>query len=208
MIWVRKLFGFVLIGMALYYARALLPGPLVDILVFLLFLAAAVYLGLVESSARARFPRFHMFQKAAGACFLAVYVLFFLGRSPAVPGPAAQAPDHHAFTLEVFEAAKGSGRPFIVDFRADWCAPCRKFEKAVLPDPDVRAALKNVPLYTADVTRMDEAQGALIRAFKVAGVPTLLFYDAEGREARRVTAFTGKTEFLNLIQQIQGDKAP
>jgi thiol:disulfide interchange protein len=35
--------------------------------------------------------------------------------------------------------AKQAERILIVDFYATWCAPCREFEHAILPDPAVSA---------------------------------------------------------------------
>ena len=94
----------------------------------------------------------------------------------------------------------------MVDFRADWCVPCRKFEKKVLADPEVKEALKGISFYTVDVTNAgDKLANNLVQEFKVKGVPTLLFYNTRGEEVERVTAFMKKSDFLGLVEQIKGE---
>ena len=94
------------------------------------------------------------------------------------------------------------GSPFIVDFRADWCAPCREFEEKVLKDPEVQAMLAGIGFYTVDVTDAGDKQAAgLVKEFKVLGVPTLLFFNSQGREIGRITEFMDKNEFIKRIKK-------
>lgn len=73
-------------------------------------------------------------------------------------------------------------RPTLVYFTADWCVTCRGIERGVLPDEGVRQALSGFQLLKADVTDFDAYDAEMMKQLRVAGPPTMLFFDPEARE--------------------------
>ncbi len=122
--------------------------------------------------------------------------------------PAAQAHTPLAFTSvktvdDLNRAlAQANGRPVMLDLYADWCVACKEFEKYTFSDPKVQAALKNTLLLQANVTANDAQDAALLRHLNVLGLPTLLFFDAQGREqqAARVTGFMPADAFADHLR--------
>ncbi|WP_367164160.1 protein-disulfide reductase DsbD [Kosakonia cowanii] len=122
--------------------------------------------------------------------------------------PAAQAHAPLAFTSvktvdDLNRAlAQANGRPVMLDLYADWCVACKEFEKYTFSDPKVQAALKNTLLLQANVTANDAQDAALLRHLNVLGLPTLLFFDAQGREqqAARVTGFMPADAFADHLR--------
>ena len=122
--------------------------------------------------------------------------------------PAAQAHAPLAFTSvktvdDLNRAlALANGRPVMLDLYADWCVACKEFEKYTFSDPKVQAALKNTLLLQANVTANDAQDAALLRHLNVLGLPTLLFFDAQGREqqAARVTGFMPADAFADHLR--------
>jgi len=97
-------------------------------------------------------------------------------------------------------AAKAAGQPVLVDFSADWCVACKEIERDVFSDAQVRRALAGVVLLRADVTAGDADQLALMHQQEVLGPPTVIMYDAEGRE-RRDARLVGEFGVADLLQR-------
>jgi len=102
-----------------------------------------------------------------------------------------------------FQQAKG--RRVMLDLYADWCVACKEFDKYTFTTPQVQDALANTLLLQADVTRNSPEQAALLKRLKVLGLPTILFFDAEGKELpqSRVTGFMDSNAFTAHLHNTQ-----
>lgn len=86
-------------------------------------------------------------------------------------------------TSEQLQAQLTQGNaPSLVFFTADWCVTCKTIERSVFPDVRVRSALSGLQLVKIDVTDFDAQDAELMTAMRVAGPPTMLFFDAQARE--------------------------
>ncbi|TKU06498.1 protein-disulfide reductase DsbD [Citrobacter sp. wls829] len=93
--------------------------------------------------------------------------------------------------------AEAKGKPVMLDLYADWCVACKEFEKYTFSDPLVQQALSNTVLLQADVTANNAQDVALLKHLQVLGLPTILFFDAQGKEQpnARVTGFMDAATF-------------
>jgi thioredoxin:protein disulfide reductase len=100
-------------------------------------------------------------------------------------------------------AASAAGKAVMVDFYADWCVSCLEMEHNSFTQPEVQAALANVVLLQADVTKNDDEDKALYVHFGIVGPPTIAFYGTDGVERRnfRVVGFMEAAEFAAVIRQ-------
>ncbi|CNC52610.1 thiol:disulfide interchange protein [Yersinia frederiksenii] len=98
--------------------------------------------------------------------------------------------------------AQAQGKPVMLDLYADWCVACKEFEKYTFSDEQVQRQLANTVLLQADVTANNAEHAALLKQLNVLGLPTILFFDAQGNEVSdaRVTGFMNATEFLQHLQ--------
>jgi thiol:disulfide interchange protein DsbD len=125
--------------------------------------------------------------------------------------PHAQTQTHLNFTpVASVEAlnqalAQAKGRPVMLDLYADWCVACKEFEKYTFSDPQVQQALGNTVLLQADVTANNAQDVALLKHLQVLGLPTILFFDAEGTEhpEARVTGFMDAAAFSAHLRDRQ-----
>ncbi|EEG5391056.1 protein-disulfide reductase DsbD [Salmonella enterica subsp. enterica] len=117
--------------------------------------------------------------------------------------PSAQALAHLNFTAistvdELNQAlAQAKGKPVMLDFYADWCVACKEFEKYTFSDPRVQQALGDTVLLQANVTANNAQDVALLKHLQVLGLPTILFFNAQGQEQpqSRVTGFMDAATF-------------
>lgn len=104
---------------------------------------------------------------------------------------------------QALEQAKG--RPVMLDLYADWCVACKEFEKYTFSNPQVQQALGNTVLLQADVTANNAQDVTLLKHLQVLGLPTILFFDAEGKEhpEARVTGFMDAASFSAHLRDRQ-----
>ena len=97
------------------------------------------------------------------------------------------------------------GRPVMLDLYAEWCVACKEFEKYTFSNPQVQQALGNTVLLQADVTANNAQDVALLKHLQVLGLPTILFFDAEGKEhpEARVTGFMDAATFSAHLRDRQ-----
>jgi thiol:disulfide interchange protein DsbD len=99
-------------------------------------------------------------------------------------------------------AARASGQPALVDFSADWCTSCKTIDREVFGDPAVRQAMAGVMRLRADVTASDTAQQLFMREHGVMGPPTVMLFDAQGRE-RRTERLVGGFTVTDLLERLR-----
>lgn len=84
-----------------------------------------------------------------------------------------------------------SAETTLLDFRADWCGPCRSM------DPVVRElAAEGYPVQAVDIDRQPE----LARRYQIDGVPTFLVL-VDGREVERVSGVQSKGRLVQMLRR-------
>jgi thiol:disulfide interchange protein DsbD len=210
---VKNLFGVLFLGVAAWMLSRIVPGWLSMIF----WAVPAMVLAWVLWNARAKTSSGKGFARvlagAAGIYGLVLLAGAGLGSTnPLAPIPQlADKQTHLEFkrfkTVADLErevaAASAAGHAVMVDFYADWCISCLEMEHKSFSQPEVQAALKDVVLLQADVTKNDDEDKALYVHFGIVGPPTIAFYGADGKERRnfRVVGFMKAAEFAAVVRQ-------
>ena len=106
---------------------------------------------------------------------------------------------------ELQQALAENNKPLVMlDLYADWCVACKEFEKETFSDPSVQKAFGDMLLLQVDMTKNSEENRALMTKYKVLGLPTILFFNQDGKEIEgsRVNGFMPAVEFLQWIEKI------
>ena len=195
MVMVRKLFGVLLLAVALWIISPVIPALVETLAWAALAIGAGAYL-LRQGT---------LGKVAGGAALLAGVALIVVA---ATGERAAQATPwvRVSSTAQLDEKLRSAGRPAMLDFYADWCVSCKEMEKFTLSDPRVRAALAPMLLLQADVTAASEADRALLKRFSLFGPPGMIFFDAQGREipGLRVIGYQPADRFLKTLAAAAG----
>ncbi|MBA3661622.1 MAG: protein-disulfide reductase DsbD [Gammaproteobacteria bacterium] len=211
MIIVKKLFGFMMLGMAIWMLSRLLSQPVVMLLWGLLFITIALYFSFVLTK-----PAKWRVMMQTGSGLLAFTGLLFvfggMGLSQWLPsggnlGQAQPAPsfrvvqDVGKFKQQLADAIIAN-KPVILDFYADWCESCITMDKKVFNLPHVQDKLSAYTLLRADITEMSRDQEDLLKFFNVFAPPTILFFDPTGQEinSKRIVGEVSAHEFLTRLK--------
>jgi len=224
---IKSLFGFGLLGVALWLLDRILPS---DLMLFLwggLLILGAIALGALESLPRPSglIPRF---AKGTGVILLAYGVLLLIGAASEGEDPfhplekfkighaqdSSRASQRLAFmpvnSLAELDDhilnAERLNKPVMLDFYADWCTACQEMESETFSNPEVQNTLKDVILLKADVTDQTEANRALLKRFNLIGPPATLFFKSGAQEIRhrRVVGYMDPGPFNRHVMAALG----
>lgn len=210
---VKRLFGLLMLGVALWVAQPVLPIAVGLGLWGLLLLLTGFLLKPFSTPMHRRHALRTGLQRALGIAALTLGIAQVVGaasggRDPLHPlahlgstkAEVGRAPTFQVVRSDAeFDLAikLAAGRPVMLDFYADWCVSCKEMERFTFSEVSISDRLEKALLLKADVTTNSEAERALLRRFKLFGPPGTLFFDGQGREiaAARVVGFQGARRF-------------
>lgn len=199
LVWMERVFGVVLLGVALYYfALAFFPKNLSWVVPIVLVLGGA-YLGFIERAGN-EIANFRRLKWLLGV--VVVFLGLWLGYRGLQSAPVLA---WEPYTPEKLAAYRKEGKPVALDFYADWCIPCHEMDRYTFSNANVVQALKPFQKMRVDVTRIDTAETkAILEDFNIVGVPTMIFFDERGEEvkASRFVGFLPPERFLRTIQPV------
>ena len=198
---VKALFGVILLGVALWLIKHLLPDTLLMLGWALLAILAGLYLGALDTVTTTRGKLFKGLGILALVTGAALTFNTLAPRGMAVAG----APEKSLFQVVRTQAsldaaladAAARGQPLLLDFYADWCTACIEMEHENFSHPQVQALLKDHRWLQIDLTNNPEDQAILSR-FNIPGPPAILFFGPDGQEitAARLYAFKPRPQFM------------
>ncbi len=193
--WVEQLFGFVLVGLALYFLDPLTPDRMMTRILPYYAAGVLIFLGFFSAIGE-NVAWFSAVKRVVGSLGVLGLVLFLLYPSH------RQSLSFKPFDPAALEQARSAHRPVLLDFSADWCIPCREMEATTFVDPGVIREAQRFERLRADLTRENETNEALVKRYDVRGVPTLLLLDSSGRVVDKLVGYVGPSEMRKILRRI------
>lgn len=100
------------------------------------------------------------------------------------------------FFLAALATAKEERKPIVLDFSAEWCAPCQQMIRNVFPDPRVARLLEGFVFLTIDT----DEYPALAKRFRVLGMPDIRILSPDGKEVRQLLGFQDAETFAEELR--------
>jgi len=203
MVKVKKLIGFVLIGMSIYIIRPILDETAFFLLLnTLLTISISYYLFFTENKI-AILKIVLILGLLFSVCFNIYHTKNYIDKD--INLSSNEKPEFIVInSIEQLDniIASNKAKPIMLDFYADWCVACLEFEKFTFTDKEVNALMKQYILIKADVTGNNVNDKALMKEFNIFGPPAILFFDNAGNEVRKIRTigFKNPKEFKKILQ--------
>jgi len=197
MIWVKKVFGIVLVGVGVFYLGLAFFPKFTPWVIAITLLAGGLYLGFLERMGKDK-PAFRFTKYAVGTAGLIAGILMVMNLQK-------EGVRWEMYSAERFDAAITEGKPVVMDFYADWCIPCLELERVTFVDSQVISELDDFVRLKVDLTNFDSPESELLRQqFNIVGVPTIVFIGSSGQEvgSARVTGFLNPADFLEKVDLV------
>ena len=203
MVKVKKLIGFVLIGMSIYIIR-----PLLDEVVFYLLLNTLLtitifyYLFFTEN-------KIAIFKIVLILGLLISFLFNIFHTKNYIEKDMGLTLDNKPEFIAINSLdqlnniiASNKEKPIMLDFYADWCVACLEFEKFTFTDKEVSTLMQQYILLKADVTENNQNDKELMKRFNIFGPPAILFFNNSGDEVKqiRTIGFKNPKDFKKILQ--------
>ena len=215
---VKRFFGFLLLGVAIWLIMPVIPATAAMLLWASLLIVSAMFLRALDPLPPVASDPVRL-GKGAGILALVAGIALLVGAlsgSEDVLQPLAslrsqtqlrsglhfQRVQSNAELDRRLEQA--AGKYVMLDFYADWCVACKEMERFTFTDPQVQARLKDVVLLQADVTANKPEDIGLLKRFGLFGPPGIILFDRSGAEVKafRVIGYQPSEQFLVSLSHV------
>ena len=213
---IKRFFGVLLLGVAIYLVSPLLPAVAQMLAWAALLIIFAIFLHALDPLPP-NAPGFRKLFKGVGVIALLAGAALLIGALSGgrdvlqplsgIRGTAAAEASATQFqrvnNLAELEGAirAAPGKPVMLDFYADWCVSCKEMERFTFTDSAVRSRLGGMVMLQADVTQNVDDHKALLKRFGLFGPPGIVFFDRQGNEINglRVVGFQPADKFAAVL---------
>lgn len=207
---ITRIFGIVMLGVAIWLLDRVLDATIIIYLWALLLLGSAIYLKIYQ----------HILTQLITVVIFILGIVLFVGAISGATNPLnplekftsskmTQVSDEKLIFKKIKNiqelelAIKNSNKPVMLDFWASWCISCKELEEITFQDEQVINKLQEFTLLKADVTENNDEDKALQKKFGVVGPPALIFWDKDKNEiqASRIIGYKNPKDFLEIVNK-------
>jgi thiol:disulfide interchange protein DsbD len=188
---VTKVFGVIMLGVAIWMLDKIIPTTVTMILFILLFIGSAIYLYKTKTKIGNTFALLSI----VGAVVIS-YMLITQKDEKKLEF------EYIKTVQQLEETVKNSDKPIMIDYWATWCVSCKELDSITFKDEAVLKELDNYRLLKVDVTNNTKDDKELMKKFNIFGPPALVFYkDGVEQKQKRIIGYKNPKEFLEIIKK-------
>lgn len=205
---ITKIFGIVMLGVAIWLLERVLSASVIMSLWALLLLGTAIYLKTITN----------MIAELLSSVLFILGVVLLVGLISGATNPlnplekltGSKSVNTNELVFkkvknitELELAIKNSDKPIMLDFWASWCVACKELEEITFKDKEVIQKLQGFTLLKADVTQNSDEDKALQKMFGIVGPPALIFWDKNKKEVKssKIVGYKNPKDFLEIINK-------
>ncbi|MBN1971982.1 MAG: thioredoxin fold domain-containing protein [Candidatus Delongbacteria bacterium] len=225
---IKKFFGFVMLGAAIFFVSILLPEYLTFAMIAILAMVIAVYIGGFRTPEHDS-GFFSLIGKVLGLVFAVVSVVFILktmvffvelpfggtvvtgnvSHTGEVHVPFRKTSDDLMVVEKAIDEIKGTEKLVMVDFWAEWCLNCKELDKVTWNVPSVVDYVKShfIPVKLDITDKRSEFSKKYIEKFKDFGStnpPVILFINSKGEVVEKIQGLVEGERMLKKLEKIKG----
>lgn len=207
---IKVIFAFIMLALAIYFIRPLLPDVIIQLLSLVLGLGFIIYAVYRLVKYRDQLKWLYMVLLLLVIPFVA-YDQYQHTQRWLTDTQASSNTWHVANTAEDFQKLlqnAPANQAVIIDVYADWCVACQPIEHRILKDAEVQTALQPYYLIKLDLSRYDASHQQLLNQWEILGPPTYVFLDRQHKEIRglRLTGAFSKNELLQQVHAFEAQR--
>jgi thioredoxin:protein disulfide reductase len=209
---IKKVFGLIMIGAALFIAKPLLPPPIYGALIGLGLVILGAYMGAFKPLTTDASDGANILK--AVALLLAVIGGYFVLSLIPVPGkivPETMYVDTEQMPVQsiwrydyehALDEARELQKHIIIDFGAEWCVACKELESKTFVDPKVLERLNQMVAVKVDCTNARDSEvRKRLADHSISGLPTVIVLSPDAMELGRFSSFLSPQEFIKFLDQ-------
>lgn len=206
---VTKIFGIIMLGVAIWLLERVINPNITIYLWALLFLGTGIYLKIYT----------HLIFELIRLVITIIGVILLVGAisgATNVLKPLEKFTSNKSFVKEdelkfikiknikeLEDAILKSSKPIMLDFWATWCVSCKELDEITFKNDEVIKRLQNFTLLKVDVTQNSDDDKAIQKKFGIVGPPALIFWDENKQEVKsaKIVGYKNPKEFLEVLDK-------